>query len=154
MGCETAGVPMLPFAIAVAVVAAAALISGLTGERTALILGAVGLGLAFAAFRGGRVSSFLRVFLVIFSVEYVATGAAYLLAKHGVWPQAYQGLAVPFQLPLTVGLFGILVYAISFIPVVRTISGLADPISRRPTPRSRCCRCSAGCASGVSPGAL
>ncbi len=118
---------MLPFAIAAAVVAAAALISGLTGERTALILGAVGLGLAFAAFRGGRVSSFLRVFLVIFSVEYVVTGAAYLLAKHGIWPEAYKALAIPFQLPLTVGLFGILVYAISFIPVVRTISGLADP---------------------------
>ena len=119
---------MFPFAVAAAIVAAAALLTGLTGSsRTPLVLAVVGAGLAFAAYRGTRVSSFLRLFLVIFSVEFVVTGAAYLLAQNGIWPEAYRSLSVPFELPLTVGLFGILVYAISFIPVVRVISGLADP---------------------------
>jgi vitamin B12/bleomycin/antimicrobial peptide transport system ATP-binding/permease protein len=119
---------MLPYAIAVAIVAAASLVSAaFGGGRGPLVLGLVGLGLAWAAFRGGAVSSFLRVFLVIFTVEYAVTGTAFLLAQNGVWPQAYRALAIPFEVALTIGLFGILVYAISFIPVIRTITGLADP---------------------------
>ena len=119
---------MLPHAVAAALVAAAALVSGLVdGDRGGLIIGAVGLGLAWSAFRGGVISPFLRVFLVIFSIEFVATGLGWVLAKRGWWPEALQAIAIPTELPLTVGLFGILVYAISFIPVVRTIAGLADP---------------------------
>jgi len=119
---------MLPHAIAAAIVAAASLVSGLAdGDRGGLVLGVVGVGLAWSAFRGGLISPFLRVFLVIFSVEYVVTGLGYLMARNGLWPQALAELSIPSQLPLTVGLFGILVYAISFIPVVRTIVGLADP---------------------------
>jgi vitamin B12/bleomycin/antimicrobial peptide transport system ATP-binding/permease protein len=34
---------------------------------------------------------------------------------------------IPAELPLTVGLFGIIVFLVSFIPVVRVITGLADP---------------------------
>jgi vitamin B12/bleomycin/antimicrobial peptide transport system ATP-binding/permease protein len=119
---------MLPYAIAAAIIAAASLISGLAGgDRNAIILGVVGAGLAWSAFRGSVISPFLRVFLVIFSAEYVLTGLAFLLGKHGFWPEVLEALTIPFQLPLTVGLFGVLVYAVSFVPVVRTITGLADP---------------------------
>ncbi len=119
---------MFPYAVAAAIVAAASLLTGVTGGgRGPLVLGIVGLGLAFSAFRGAQVSSFLRLFLVIFSLEYIGLGTAYLLAQHGIWPEAYKSLTIPFEVPLTVGLFGILVYAVSFIPVVRTIAGLADP---------------------------
>jgi vitamin B12/bleomycin/antimicrobial peptide transport system ATP-binding/permease protein len=119
---------MLPYAIAAAIMGAAALISGLVGgDRNALILGAVGAGLAWSAYRGDVISPFLRVFLVIFSAEFVLTALCYLLGKNGLWPAALEALTIPSELPLTVGLFGILVYAISFIPVIRTITGLADP---------------------------
>jgi len=119
---------MLPYAIAAAVIAAAALLTGLTGgERNTIILGLVGVGLAWSAFRGSVISPFLRVFLVIFSAEFVLIGLAFLIGKAGYWPDALKAMTIPFELPLTVGLFGILVYAISFIPVVRTIAGLADP---------------------------
>jgi vitamin B12/bleomycin/antimicrobial peptide transport system ATP-binding/permease protein len=119
---------MLPYAIAAAIMGAAALVSGLVGgDRNALILGAVGAGLAWSAYRGNVISPFLRVFLVIFSAEFVLTALCYLLAKNGFWPASLEAVAIPSELPLTVGLFGILVYTISFIPVVRTIAGLADP---------------------------
>jgi vitamin B12/bleomycin/antimicrobial peptide transport system ATP-binding/permease protein len=119
---------MLPYAIAAAIMGAAALLSGLIGgDRNALILGIVGAGLAWSAYRGNVISPFLRVFLVIFSAEFTLTALCYLLAKNGFWPEALQAIAIPSELPLTVGLFGILVYAISFIPVIRTITGLADP---------------------------
>jgi vitamin B12/bleomycin/antimicrobial peptide transport system ATP-binding/permease protein len=118
---------MLPYAIAAAVIAAASLISGFSGDRMPLVLAAVGAGLAFSAFRAAVISPFLRVFMVIFSAEYALTGLGYLMGKHGFWPEALGAIAIPAELPLTVGLFGILVYAISFIPVVRVITGLADP---------------------------
>jgi vitamin B12/bleomycin/antimicrobial peptide transport system ATP-binding/permease protein len=119
---------MLPYAIAAAIMGAAALISGLVGgDRNALILGVVGAGLAWSAYRGNVISPFLRVFLVIFSAEFVLTTLCYLVAKNSLWPAILEALTIPSELPLTVGLFGILVYAISFIPVVRTITGLADP---------------------------
>ncbi len=119
---------MLPYAIAVAVVTALSLISGIAGgDRSALILAVVGAGITWSAYKGSTISPFLRVFLVIFSAEFVLTGLCYLAGKNGLWPEALSALTIPFELPLTVGLFGVLVYAISFIPVVRTIAGLADP---------------------------
>ncbi len=122
------GFQMLPFAIAAAIVALASLMGGIIeGDRARLILGVVGGGLAWSAFRGNLISPFLRVLLVIFSAEFVLTGVGFLLGRHGLWPSALSAITIPNELPLTVGLFGILIYAISFIPVVRTITGLADP---------------------------
>jgi vitamin B12/bleomycin/antimicrobial peptide transport system ATP-binding/permease protein len=119
---------MLPYAIAAAIVTALSLVSGaVAGDRNTLILALVGAGLAWSALRGSVISPFLRVFLVIFSAEFVLTGLCYLAGKNGFWPEALKAITIPFELPLTVGLFGILIYAISFIPVVRTIAGLADP---------------------------
>ena len=87
---------MLPYAIAAAVVAAAALLSGLIGgERNTIILGLVGVGLAWSAFRGSVISPFLRVFLVIFSAEFVLIGLAFLIGKAGYWPDALKAMTYP-----------------------------------------------------------
>jgi vitamin B12/bleomycin/antimicrobial peptide transport system ATP-binding/permease protein len=123
---------MKSFAIAAAVTGLLALIGGVAGgDRMALVLAAVGAGVAFAAWRGERISAFLRVLLTVFSLEYAVLGAAYLLGKNGWWPHALKAITIPSELPLTVGIFAIIVYAISFIPVVRTITGLADPYFSR-----------------------
>lgn len=112
----------------VAAAAAVALLHGLTGgDRMALVLAVVGGLLALSIFRSGGLSAFLRVLLTVFAFEFGATSVAYVLGKVGWWPEAWKAITIPAELPLTVGLFGILVYAISFIPVVRTITGLADP---------------------------
>jgi vitamin B12/bleomycin/antimicrobial peptide transport system ATP-binding/permease protein len=119
---------MIPYAIAAAAVAVLAVVTGIAGsDRLLMLLGAVGLPVAYVAWRSVRISPFLRLLIVIFSAEYVLTGAAHLLGKQGWWPAALDAIRIPHELPLTVGLFGILVYAISFIPVIRIITGLADP---------------------------
>jgi vitamin B12/bleomycin/antimicrobial peptide transport system ATP-binding/permease protein len=119
---------MKPYAIAAAIAAALAFISGVAGgDRMALVIAGVGAGVAFAAYRGETISAFLRVLLTVFSAEYALTAAAYLLGKNGWWPETLNAITIPSELPLTVGIFAVLVYAISFIPVVRVITGLADP---------------------------
>jgi vitamin B12/bleomycin/antimicrobial peptide transport system ATP-binding/permease protein len=119
---------MILLAALPAVVAGLALITGISGgEKLLLGLGAIGLLVAYVAWQAPRLSPFLRVFIYLFALEFAVTGAAHLLGKTGYWPQAFEAIKIPFELPLTVGFFAILVYAISFIPVVRTITSLADP---------------------------
>lgn len=96
------------------------------GDRSLQGLCVVGLLLAASVMRSGPISSFLKVFLTIFSVEYVAFGGITLLAKGGLWPESLEGFLPPSSLPVTVGIFGIIVFAISHIPVIRTIMRIAD----------------------------
>jgi len=123
--------------IGVAIAAAIALVAGITkggvdvlglaADPTLLSIGAVGLMLALTTFRSPPISPFLRVFSTIFAVEYVVTAAAYVAVQAGWWPPSFSELAPPASLPITVAIFGLLVHLISFIPVIRQITRLADP---------------------------
>jgi putative ATP-binding cassette transporter len=75
------------------------------------------------------------VFEVVFAVETIVFGAAYLVDALGLWPSAYADYALPSSLPLTVALFGSLVLAVSHIRVVRKMTDIADPYfsERAPT---------------------
>ncbi len=118
---------------AVAALAVIALVVGQqSGSHGILGLGAVGLLLAFATFWATEISTFLKIFSVIFAVEYVATGAGAVLAQVGFWPAGWQAIAPPASLPTTIAVFGILVYAISFIPAIRRIARLASPYFEAP----------------------
>jgi putative ATP-binding cassette transporter len=115
----------------IAAVAAAALVALanalMGGGAMAFVLAGVGSVLAFAIFRSGALSAFLKVLLTVFAFEYAGTTIAHVLGKIGWWHEALKAITIPAELPLTVGLFGILVFLVSFIPVVRVITGLADP---------------------------
>ncbi len=102
-------------------------VPGLATDPTLLSIGAVGLTLALTTFRSSLISPFLRVFSTIFAVEYVVTGLAYVAARAGWWPSNFAEATPPASLPTTVAIFGLLVYLISFIPVIRQITRLADP---------------------------
>ena len=128
---------MKPLSIGVAIAAAIALVAGITkggvdvlglaADPTLLSIGAVGLMLALTTFRSPLISPFLRVFSTIFAVEYVVTGLAYVAVRAGWWPPSFSELTPPASLATTVAIFGLLVYLISFIPVIRQITRLADP---------------------------
>jgi putative ATP-binding cassette transporter len=123
--------------IGVAIAAAIALVVGITkgdvdvlglaADPTLLSIGAVGLTLALTTFRSSLISPFLRVFSTIFAVEYIVTGLAYIAARTGWWPPTFAESAPPASLAITVAIFGLLVHLISFIPVIRQITSLADP---------------------------
>ena len=128
---------MKPLSIGVTIAAAIALVAGitkgdadvfgLTADPTLLSIGAVGMTLALITLRSSLVSPFLRVFSAIFAVEYLVTALAYVAARTGWWPQNFSELAPPASLATTVAIFGLLIYLISFIPVIRQITRLADP---------------------------
>jgi vitamin B12/bleomycin/antimicrobial peptide transport system ATP-binding/permease protein len=126
-----------PLSIGVAIAAAVAFVAGiakggvgvlgLAADSTLLSVGAVGLMLALTTSRSPRISPFLRVFSTIFAVEYLITGLAYVAVEAGWWPPSLAEAAPPASLPITVAIFGLLVHLISFIPVIRQITRLADP---------------------------
>jgi vitamin B12/bleomycin/antimicrobial peptide transport system ATP-binding/permease protein len=126
-----------PLSISVAIAAASALLAGITkgggdvlgfaADPTLLSIGAVGLMLALTTFRSALISPFLRVFSTIFAVEYVVTELAYVVVWAGWWPPSLSEAAPPASLPTTIAIFGLLVHLISFIPVIRQITRLADP---------------------------
>lgn len=113
---------------AVAALAVIALVVGQqSGNAGAIGMGVIGLLLALVTFRAPTLAFFLRVFSTVFAVEYLAFGATALLALTGLWPPALGIPPVPTSLPTTVGVFGILIYAISFVPVIARIARIASP---------------------------
>ncbi len=114
--------------IFVAALAAVALVVGQqTGSAAVIGMGVIGLLLAVVSFRSATLPFFLRIFSGVFAVEYVLTGAAALLPVVGYWPPELQIPPVPTSLPTTIGVFGILIYAISFVPAIARIARLASP---------------------------
>jgi hypothetical protein len=107
-----------------------------TPDTMAFLLAAAALACAVATFLSRRLSTFLRIFETIFAVETVVFGLAFLANKLGFWPKAYADYALPDSLPLTVALFGAFVFAISFIPVIRKMTRIANPYFEEDAPTS------------------
>ncbi len=124
-------------AIAVAAVAVLAALAGFQtpagtglaayGDPALYGLAVAGAALTFATLGAARISTFLRIFSTIFAVEYVLTGLVFIAGRKGVWPSGLADLQVPISLPVTVAVFSLIVWTISYIPVIRQITALADP---------------------------
>ncbi len=132
---------LLVGAVAVACLAAAAFLdaakaTGFFSDLSLLGVAIAGLGIAFATWRAPAISAFLRVFSWIFGVEFIATALGYLAVRAGVWPAFLSGAPIPVSMPVTIAVFGILIYLISFIPVVNQITRLADPYFESNEPKT------------------
>ena len=114
--------------ILVAVLAAATLVFGQqAGSASVIGMGVVGLLLAAVTFRSPSLPFFLRIFSGVFAIEYLLFGASAIAAQLGWWPETLGIPPIPTSLPTTVGVFAILIYAISFVPVIARIARLASP---------------------------
>jgi len=114
-------------AIAVALFAAvAAFVAQEAGAPLIGVLSAVGFICALTTFRAQSISAFLKIFIAIFSTETILFGAFYLLGEVGFWPEHLRDYMLPESLPLTVAMFSILVYSVSFIPIVKSMTQIAD----------------------------
>src|SRR5271170_1333744 len=90
-------------------------------------LGVTALLCALATWRSVSLSSFLKIFIGIFSVETVVFGLCVLAAEANMWPAAYAEYTLPVTLPITVAIFSILVYLVARTKVVRQMMAIADP---------------------------
>ena len=97
-----------------------------TSDVSALLLGVGGLLCAGATFKSARISTFLKIFIVIFATEVVVFGGLFLLSVVGLWPESLKAYKLPDSVALTVAMFGILVWAMSHLKVVRSICAIAD----------------------------
>ena len=100
---------------------------GLSLNGQLLGVAATGVVLAFAMSRSRNISTFLKIFVTIFAVEYGLTGLTFAAATVGAWPAALSGLTPPGSLPAMLAAFGVVVVLIARIPVIRQITEIADP---------------------------
>jgi putative ATP-binding cassette transporter len=90
-------------------------------------LGVTALLCALATWRSTSISSFLKIFVGIFSIETIVFGLCVLAAEANTWPAAYAEYTLPATLPITVAIFSILVYLVAQTKVVRQMTKIADP---------------------------
>jgi putative ATP-binding cassette transporter len=113
--------------LAVAAFGLFALIFGLEIENGWEIgIGVSALLCAAATYMASTISSYLKIFVVIFSVEAIVFGLLVSVSNAGMWPAGYGDYTLPNQLPITVAVFAILAYLVSHIGVVRQMTGIAD----------------------------
>jgi len=91
-----------------------------------LLLGGATLICALTTWRSQAISSFLKIFVAIFGTEAVVFGLVHYAARLGFWPEWAKEYALPESLPLTVAIFGILVWLVSHLRVVRSVMHIAD----------------------------
>ena len=112
---------------AVAGFAALAALSGFhTGNGDLFILAAASALCAVTTRRAATISSFMKIFVGIFSAETIVFGLVRLLQAEGLWPAALADYAPADIMALTVAIFSILVYLVSNIGVVREMNRIAD----------------------------
>ncbi len=105
---------------------AAFVVAKITGNGMVLILAVTAMACAFTTFRSASISSFLKIFVAIFTTELVVFGSVYLAERLNWWPAKFAEYRLPASLALTVAMFSILVYALSFVPLVR-VDDAASP---------------------------
>ena len=114
-------------AILIALFAVAAVfVAQRTGDPTLYVLSAASVLCAITIHESRAISSYLKIFAAIFGVEVVIFGPLVLAAKMKLWPAAIASYELPVSLPLTVAIFAVIVYAVSFFPIVRSMTRIAD----------------------------
>src|SRR6266568_2608996 len=116
---------------AVATVGLLALVLGLkVGNTWEVGLGISALICDVTTYLSAWISSYLKIFAGIFSVETIASGLLATIIKAGLWPAAYADYTPPDSFldsfPITVAVFSILTYGLSHLPVVQQMARIAD----------------------------
>ena len=101
-------------------------LSALNGTTDGLDLAIVGAVLAATTWRGATMSRFLQILAAIFATEFVVFGTMFTLAERALWPQSLSTFLPPDSLPITVGVFGIIIHSISYVPGIASIMRIAD----------------------------
>jgi putative ATP-binding cassette transporter len=122
---------MKKLSFGVAAIGLLALALGLqAGDGWEIGLGISALICAATTYLSAGISSYLKVFGGIFSIETIAAGLLTAVIKADLWPAAFADYQPPETFlntfPITVAVFSILIYAASHIGVVRQINRIAD----------------------------
>ncbi|WP_375458366.1 ABC transporter ATP-binding protein/permease [uncultured Enterovirga sp.] len=95
-----------------------------------------GFALAAIVYAARQISPYLRIFVVMYALGYLLLASATLLGELGLLPDLVVSLLPPAFSASAAGVFAAIVFGASFIPVIRTITTLADPYFYATTPSS------------------
>ncbi|TDR94516.1 ABC transporter ATP-binding protein/permease [Enterovirga rhinocerotis] len=95
-----------------------------------------GAVLAAIVFLSRSISPYLRIFVTMYALGFLFLATLSLLGGLGFLPQMVTELLPPAFSASAAAVFALIVYGVSFIPVIRTITTLADPYFRAETPSS------------------
>src|SRR5579862_5024135 len=118
---------MKALAVAVALFGLLALIeTTIRGNLAGALLGVTALICAATTVRSSGISSFLKIFVAIFSTETIIFGLAVVAVRAGIWPTYFAQEVPPESLPLTVAIFSILVFFVAQFGTVKQVMRIAD----------------------------
>ena len=109
--------------------ASAALLAMLTTSQAALpvYVGISGLILAGVVWFSRDISTFLRVFVFMYGIGFLLICAGHSLQNAGLLPASALPFLPPSFMATACAAFAAIVFGVSFLPIIRTITGLADP---------------------------
>ena len=114
-------------AVALAIFAlCATLVGAQTSETEMMLLAASSAIGAYTTWRAERISTFLKIFIGLFSVETVIFGLATLVDAEGFWPSSHEDTAPPATMAITFAVFSMLTFGAFRVPVVRQIMRITD----------------------------
>lgn len=114
------GIFVAAFSVAIGVIALRAHHHGL------FLLAGFGIAAAATTYRSEGVGSYLKILIAMFSVEIILFGSIATAVDIGLWPDMLDDFRMPISGAVTVAMFSILVYAVSFVPSVKKIMAIAD----------------------------
>lgn len=117
------------FALFIAAFSALAVLLSLTGSAASipLYVALAGFVMAGLLVLSERISSFLRIFVVMYGFGYLLIAGAALAGSAGLLPGEIAPLVPPAFTAVAAVVFGLVVFGASFLPVIRTITSVADP---------------------------
>ena len=96
------------------------------GAELSIYLPGVSLAMAAVVFLARGIPRFLRVLVGMLAATQILLLALLVAAAGGLVPQGYEGYVPPASMPVGAMVFAALIYAASFVPVIRTIMAIAD----------------------------
>ena len=118
---------MKSLSLAVVAFAAVAGVVGVSsGDKFLYLVAGAALVCAYTTWRSAHISSFLKIFVAIFSTETIVFGAAVAAVRFGMWPAQLEAFTILDELPISVAVFSILVYVIGRLPNLRSMIGIAS----------------------------
>jgi putative ATP-binding cassette transporter len=97
-----------------------------SGAHGLFLLAGFALVCAYTTWRSERISSFLKIFVTVFSTETIVFGLARLAEIEALVPEALAPYTLPETMPLAVAVFSILTFLVSHVAVVRQMTRIAD----------------------------
>ena len=125
---DTLGPSLIPALTgAVSLATLALLAAGLKTQQSDLIgLALAGALAGVATWRAAAISTFLRIFAGLFAAEFFVFSSILLAARFELWPAPLAAAVPPVSLTASVAIFAILIHAISYLPVIRRVTDIAD----------------------------